>query len=62
MLKDADAAMPVVQNKINGCHVTLLFVAEPAEDVADKIKAILSNAYEERVEKELMELASLKQQ
>ena len=60
MLKDV--AILVVQSKINGCHVMVLFVTEPAEDVSDKIKSILSNAYEERVEKELMELASLKQQ
>lgn len=55
-----DAEIPVVERQINGCHVMVSFVAEPVEGVMDKMKSILSNAYDERVQQDLMELASLK--
>lgn len=52
--------IPVLTEDINGCHVTLSFLPEPKEGVMEKVKSILSNAYEERVQHDLMELASLK--
>lgn len=58
MLQDAE--IPVVERQINDCRVRMSFVAEPVEGVMDKIKSILSNAYDERVQQDLMKLASLK--
>lgn len=50
----------VLTEEINGCHVTLSFLPEPAEDVVEKVKSILSNAYDERVQNDLMKAANLK--
>lgn len=58
MLQDTE--IPVVERRINGCLVRMSFVNEPVEGVMDKMKSILSNAYDERVQQDLMELASLK--
>lgn len=55
-----DAEIPVVERQVNGCLVRVSFVAEPVEGVMDKMKSILSNAYDERVQEDLMKLASLK--
>lgn len=55
-----DAEVPAAERQINGCHVSVSFVAEPVEGVIDKMKSILSNAYDERVQQDLMKLASLK--
>lgn len=52
--------IPVLTEDINGCQVTLSFLPEPKEGVMEKVRSILSNAYEERVQYDLMELASLK--
>ena len=46
----------MIERKINGCQVTLSFLDEPVDSVMKCIKDILSNAYEERVQKELKEL------
>lgn len=50
----------VLEREINGCHVTISFAKEPVEGIVDKVKSILSNAYDERVQQDLLELASLK--
>lgn len=49
-----------LEREINGCHVTIAFAREPVEEVMDKVKSILSNAYDERVQQDLLELTSLK--
>lgn len=49
-----------LEREINGCHVTIAFAKEPVEGIVDKVKSILSNAYDERVQQDLLELASLK--
>lgn len=48
----------VIETHVNGCPVTLYFVSESVESVLEDVKAILSNAYDERVQKEIMELIS----
>ena len=48
----------VIETHVNGCQVTLYFVSESVESVLEDVKAILSNAYDERVQKEIMELIS----
>ena len=55
-----DAEIPILERQINGCNVSVSFVDESVEGVMDKIKSILSSAYDERVQQDLMELASLK--
>lgn len=52
--------IPALTEEINGCHVTLSFLPEPAEDVVEKVKSILSNAYDERVKNDLMKLSARK--
>lgn len=51
--------IPVLTEEINGCLVTLSFLPEPADGVVEKVKSILSNVYDERVQHDLMKLASL---
>ena len=48
------AQSPMMETEIGGCKVELSFAAEPAEGVMERIKSILSNAYDERVQNELM--------
>lgn len=48
---------PVIETKINDCLVTLSFVEKPADGVIENVQSILSNAYDERVQNDLMELA-----
>lgn len=52
--------IPTLTEEINGCHVTLSFLPESREGVVEKVKSILSNAYDERVQKDLVKLASQK--
>ncbi len=42
-----------IRVEVNGCHVCLVFAEKPMEGVIDKVRAVLSDAYEERVQKEL---------
>lgn len=51
---------PIMEKEINGCSVTLSFVVNPVEGVIEKVKFILSNAYDERVQNELIEITSRK--
>lgn len=51
---------PIMEKEINGCSVTLSFVVNPVEGVIEKVKSILSNAYDERVQNELIEITSRK--
>ena len=43
----------VIEKSINGCSVTLSFLRKPSPDVLENIQSILSNAYEERLQKDL---------
>ena len=43
----------MIETEIHGCPVTLSFSEKPADHVLERIKAILSTAYEERVLTEL---------
>ncbi len=52
--------LPVIEKEINGCLVSLSFSLKPVDGVIEKVQSILSNAYDERVQNDLMELASLK--
>lgn len=51
---------PVLETEINGCKVTLSFAEKPVEGVIDKVQSILSSAYDERVQNDLMELSGHK--
>ncbi|MCD8197933.1 MAG: hypothetical protein LUE24_12340 [Lachnospiraceae bacterium] len=46
-----------IRAEVNGCHVCLVFTEKPVEGVIDKVRAVLSNAYEERVQRELCGIA-----
>lgn len=48
-----------VIEEINGCQITLSFSAKPVSGVIEKIQSILSNAYNERVQNELMGIVDL---
>ena len=52
--------LPVIEKEINGCLVSLSFSLKLVDGVIEKVQSILSNAYDERVQNDLMELASLK--
>lgn len=52
--------IPEMEGEVNGCHITLFFAKEPVEGVVGKVQSILSNAYDERVQNDLMKAASLK--
>lgn len=52
--------IPAIEREVNGCHITLLFSKKPVEGTVEKVKSILSNAYDERVQNDLMKTASLK--
>ena len=46
----------VIEIEVNGCPVTVHFVSKCADGVIENVQAILSNAYDERIQKELKEL------
>ncbi len=48
-----------VKEEINGCQITLSFSAKPVNGVIEKIQSILSKAYNERVQSELMGIIEL---
>ena len=52
--------IPAIEREVNGCHITLFFANKPVEGTVEKVKSILSNAYDERVQNDLMKTASLK--
>lgn len=52
--------IPAIEREVNGCHITLLFSKKPVEGTVEKVKSILSNAYDERVQNDLIKTASLK--
>lgn len=45
------------ERKIGGCKVTLVFAEKEKEGALENVRAILSNAYDARVENELKILA-----
>ena len=51
-MQTAEGSM--METEIGGCRVKLTFAAELVEGVIERIKSILSNAYDERVQNELM--------
>ncbi len=53
------AEQQVIEKEINGCQITLSFSAKPVNGVMEKIQSILSNAYDERVQNDLMDIVSL---
>lgn len=48
------AEQQVIEKEVNGCQITLSFSASPVNGVIEKIQSILSNAYDERVQNDLM--------
>ena len=48
-----------IEKEINGCQITLSFSAKPVDGVMDKIQSILSKAYDERVQNDLMDMIGL---
>lgn len=54
------AEIPVIKTEIDGCRVTLFFAEKPVEGVIETMQSILSNAYDERVQNDLIEIASHK--
>ena len=52
--------LQMMEKEINGCQITLSFSAKPVDGVIEKIQSILSNAYDERVQNDLTELAGLR--
>lgn len=49
----------VIEKEINGCQITLSFSAKPVNGVMEKIQSILSKAYDERVQNDLMDIIGL---
>ena len=47
---------PLVKMNVNDCQVTLSFTEKTKDGVIEAIQSILSNAYDERVEKDLKEM------
>lgn len=43
----------MIEQEINGCRIILFFSGKPINGVMEKIQAILSNAYDERVQNDL---------
>lgn len=54
------AELQMIEKEVNGCQITLSFSAKPVDGVIEKIQSILSNAYDERVQNDLTELAGLR--
>ena len=54
------AEIPVIKTEIDGCRVTLLFAEKTVEGVIETMQSILSNAYDERVQNDLIEIAGHK--
>lgn len=50
----------VLESEINGCQVMLHFVPQPMDGIIENVQSILSNAYNERVQKELKALSQNK--
>ena len=48
-----------MEKEINGCQIPLSFSAKPVDGVMDKIQSILSKAYDERVQNDLMDMVGL---
>lgn len=53
------AGQQVIEKEVNGCQITLSFSAKPVNGVVEKIQSILSKAYDERVENDLMDIVGL---
>lgn len=53
------AEQQMIEKEINGCRITLSFSAKPVDGVMDKIQSILSKAYDERVQNDLMDMIGL---
>ena len=51
---------PVMETEKNGCRIFLSFAEKPVDGVIEKLQSILSNAYDERVQTDLMELINAK--
>ena len=47
---------PVIEIEVNGCPVILHFASKAEDHVMENIQSVLSNAYDERIQKELKEL------
>ena len=54
------AEQQMIEKEINGCQITLSFSAKPVDGVMEKIQSILSNAYDERVQNDLMGIVGSK--
>lgn len=53
------AEQQIIEKEINGCQVILSFSAKPVNGVMEKIQSILSKAYDERVQNDLMGIVGL---
>ena len=54
MQKDEVATM---ESQIGGCSVEICFAADPVDGVIERVQSILSHAYDERVQNDLIEIA-----
>ena len=48
--------IPMVERQIGGCNVKISFATEPVGGVVERVQSILSHAYDERVQNDLMEI------
>lgn len=53
------AERQIIEKEISGCRITLSFSEKPVDGVMEKIQSILSNAYDERVQSDLVGVVSL---
>ena len=54
------SALPMMETEKNGCRISLSFAEKPVDGVIERLQSILSNAYDERVQTDLMELVNAK--
>lgn len=47
-----------IEKQVNGCLVILHFASRSVDGVLGNVQSILSNAYDERIQKEIKELIS----
>ena len=45
-----------MERQIGGCSVKICFAADPIDGVVERLQSILSHAYDERVQNDLIEI------
>lgn len=48
--------IPVMERQIGGCCVKICFAADPIDGVVERVQSILSHAYDERIQNDLIEI------